>query len=148
MLHDMTLAELDEKRRKQRAGSSGLKIICMADVEPKPINWLWPEKIARGKVSMIAGDPGLGKSLITLALASAVSTGARWPVGGGIAPLGSVVILSDEDSLADTIRPRLDAAGANCARIHALKVVEETTEDGEIVNRSFLLLSTWSELWN
>jgi len=139
MLHDMTLAELDEKRRKQRAGSSGLKIVCMADVEPKPINWLWPEKIARGKVSMIAGDPGLGKSLITVALASAVSTGARWPVGGGIAPLGSVVILSDEDSLADTIRPRLDAAGANCARIHALKVVEETTEDGEIVNRSFSL---------
>ena len=139
MLHDMTLAELDEKRRKQRAGSSGLKIVCMADVEPKPINWLWPEKIARGKVSMIAGDPGLGKSLITLALASAVSTGARWPVDGGNAPTGSVVILSDEDSTADTIRPRLDAAGADCTKIHALKLVQEINEDGEIFERSFSL---------
>ncbi len=54
--------------------TSRLQTVCIADVEPKPINWLWPEKIARGKVSMIAGDPGLGKSLITLALASAVST--------------------------------------------------------------------------
>ena len=139
MLHDMTLAELDEKRRKKKAGTSGLKVVCMADVEPKPINWLWPEKIARGKVSMIAGDPGLGKSLITLALASAVSTGARWPVGYGSAPIGSVVILSDEDSTADTIRPRLDAAGADCTKIHALKMVQEINEDGEIVERSFSL---------
>jgi RecA-family ATPase len=84
--------------------TSRLQTVCIADVEPKPISWLWPEKIARGKVSMIAGDPGLGKSLVTLALASAVSTGARWPVEGGNAPIGSVVILSDEDSVADTIR--------------------------------------------
>ena len=57
-----------------------LQTVCLADVEPKPINWLWPEKIARGKVTMISGDPGLGKSLLTVALASAVSTGHCAPV--------------------------------------------------------------------
>ncbi len=138
-LTDVDSDELSRRRAAKKASGGILQMVCMKDVEPKPINWLWPEKIARGKVSMIAGDPGLGKSLITVALASAVSTGARWPVGGGNAPQGSVVMLSDEDALADTIRPRLDAAGAACAKIHALKMVQETTKDGEIFSRSFSL---------
>ena len=116
-----------------------LQIVCIADVEPKPINWLWTEKIARGKLTLISGDPGLGKSLITVALASAVSNGARWPVGGGNAPQGSVILLSDEDAIADTIRPRLDAAGADCSRVHALQMVQEITEEGETLNRGFNL---------
>jgi len=116
-----------------------LRTVCFADIEPKPINWLWPDKIARGKLTLISGDPGLGKSLITVALASAVSTGARWPVGGGSAPLGSVLMLSDEDSKADTIRPRLDAAGADCTKVHGMQMVQEITEDGETHNRGFSL---------
>lgn len=116
-----------------------LRTVCFADVEPKPINWLWPDKIARGKLTLISGDPGLGKSLITVALASVVSTGARWPVGGGYAPLGSVLMLSDEDSKADTIRPRLDAAGADCSMVHGMQMVQEITEDGETLNRGFSL---------
>ncbi len=138
-LTDVEMDELSRRRAANKARGGVLQMICMKDVEPKPINWLWPEKIARGKVSMIAGDPGLGKSLITVALASAVSTGARWPVGRGNAPQGSVVMMSDEDALADTIRPRLDAADADCAKIHALKMVQETTKDGEIFSRSFSL---------
>jgi len=116
-----------------------LQTVCLADVQPKPINWLWPEKIARGKVTMISGDPGLGKSLLTVALASAVSTGAKWPVTGGNAPCGSVIMLSDEDAVADTIRPRLDAAGADCSKIHALTMVREIDEYGETTDRSFSL---------
>ncbi len=138
-LSDMQTDELSKKRAEKKTRGGILQMVCMADVKSKPINWLWPEKIARGKVSMIAGDPGLGKSLITIALASAVSTGARWPVGGGNAPQGSVIMLSDEDALDDTIRPRLDAADADCAKIHAIKMVQETTKDGEIVSRSFSL---------
>ncbi len=119
--------------------SSRLKTVCLADVEPQAIDWLWPEKIARGKITMISGDPGLGKSLLTVALASAVSVGARWPVTGGNAPCGSVIMLSDEDSVADTIRPRLDAAGADCSKVHALQMVEEISDHGEITERSFSL---------
>ena len=122
----------------QRAGTI-LQTVCIADVEPKPISWLWPEKIARGKLTLISGDPGLGKSLITVALASAVSNGSCWPVGGGYAPLGSVILLSDEDAIADTIRPRLDAAGANCSKVHAIQMVQEITDEGELVNRVFNL---------
>lgn len=135
----MTLVELDEKRRRNTNATNGLQMVCLADVEPVPINWLWPERIARGKLTLISGDPGLGKSLISVALASAVSNGARWPVGGGIAPRGSVIMLSDEDAVADTIRPRLDAAGANCSKIHALQMVQEITEDGETIKRGFSL---------
>jgi hypothetical protein len=118
---------------------SHLQTVCLANVEPQPINWLWPQKIARGKVTMISGDPGLGKSLLTVALASAVSTGARWPVTGGSAPRGSVIMLSDEDAVADTIRPRLDAAQADCSMVHALTMVCEIDDDGQIMERSFSL---------
>jgi hypothetical protein len=121
--------------------STRLNTICFADVAPKPINWLWPDRIARGKLTLVSGDPGLGKSLITVALASAVSTGARWPVGGGYAPKGSVILMSDEDSKADTIRPRLDAAGADCSRVHGLQMVQEVDAQGEISNRGFSLTS-------
>ncbi len=139
MLHDMTLAELDEKRRHKTNAASELQIVCLADVQPVPINWLWPDKIARGKLTLLSGDPGLGKSLITVSLAAAVSNGARWPVGGGNAPQGSIIMLSDEDALADTIRPRLDAAGADCSRVHAIQMVQDIDELGEVVNRSFSL---------
>ena len=53
-----------------------------------------------GKLTLLSGDPGLGKSLLSLAIATAVSRGAPWPVGGGNAPLGSVVMLSAEDAVA------------------------------------------------
>lgn len=126
--------------------STRLKTVRLSDVEARPIHWLWKEKIARGKLTMISGDPGLGKSQITLALAAAVSKGARWPVGGGYAPQGSTILLANEDGIADTIRPRLDAAGADCSRIHALEMVQETSEDGELVNRSFRLAKDVDQL--
>ena len=132
--HDPVIRKIGITRPTTR-----LRTVCFADIEPKPINWLWPDKIARGKLTLISGDPGLGKSLITVALASAVSTGARWPVGGGNAPLGSVLMLSDEDSKADTIRPRLDAAGADCTKVHGMQMVQEITADGETLNRGFSL---------
>jgi hypothetical protein len=91
-------------------------MICMADVEPESIDWLWPGRVARGKITMIAGDPGLGKSTVTLDMAARVSTGRPWPDAPDVStPVGSVILLSAEDGLADTIRPRLDAAGPNPA---------------------------------
>lgn len=139
-LPEMTLVELSAQiRHDRREQAATLNVVCLADVQPQAIDWLWPERIARGKVSMIAGDPGLGKSMLTVALASAVSTGARWPVSGGNAPIGSVIMLSAEDSLADTIRPRLDAAEADCSKIYAIEMVRERTAGGEETERSFSL---------
>ncbi len=89
---------------------------CAADIAPERIEWLWPGRLARGKHTCIAGEPGTGKSQLTIAIAAAVSTAGKWPCGEGSAPLGNVIILSAEDGAADTIIPRLLAAGADLSR--------------------------------
>jgi hypothetical protein len=78
---------------------------------------------------MIVGEPGLGKSQLTAFMASAITTGGHWPCNEGQAPLGSVIILSAEDDAADTIRPRLDAAGADPTRILIVSAVR--SDDGK-----------------
>ena len=93
-------------------------IIRVSSVEKQPIKWLWPSRAALGKVTMIAGHPGLGKSQLTTFLAAQVTNGWRWPASEGRAPKGSVLMLSAEDDVADTIRPRLEAAGADVDRVH------------------------------
>ena len=123
-----------------------VRTVRVGDVEPQPIHWLWQDNIALGKLTLMSGDPGLGKSLVTLALATAVSLGARWPVTGGHAPQGSVVMLSAEDAVADTIRPRLDAAGANCDCIHVLQASIDVDDHGEPTERPFSLTDDISRL--
>lgn len=99
-------------------------LIRMADVQPESVDWLWPGRFPIGKLTMIVGDPGLGKSFLTVDMAARVSTGAAWPDGAAEtrAP-GGVVMLSAEDDPADTIRPRLDAAAADCERIVMVQAV-------------------------
>jgi putative DNA primase/helicase len=100
-------------------------IIRVSSVEKQPIKWLWPSRVALGKVTMIAGHPGLGKSQLTTFLAAQVTNGGRWPAGEGRAPKGSVLMLSAEDDVADTIRPRLEAAGADVDRVHMLTAIRD-----------------------
>jgi len=83
------------------------------DIQPKPILWLWRGRIARGKVFMLAGHPGLGKSQAMISMAAIVTTGGTWPVDRTPCERGAVIILSAEDDAEDTIRPRLEAAGAD-----------------------------------
>jgi hypothetical protein len=98
--------------------------ILLSGVEPEEVEWLWPSRLARGKVALMDGDPGLGKSAATLDLAARVSAGQAFPDGAECEPSG-VVLLSAEDGLGDTIRPRLDAAGADVSRILALATVPD-----------------------
>ncbi len=119
-------------------GDGGAVIVRLADVEPEPVAWLWPGRIALGKLTLIAGDPGLGKSFLTLDMAARVSRGTPWPDALDTAqPAGGVVLLSAEDDVADTIRPRLDAAGADVARIAALQAVRAVGGNGRESSRSF-----------
>jgi hypothetical protein len=99
-----------------------------SEITPEPIEWLWPKRVAIGKQTMIVGEPGLGKSQLTAFMAAAVTTAGQWPCNEGQAPLGSVIILSAEDDAADTIRPRLDAAGADPTRILIVSAVR--SDDG------------------
>lgn len=100
----------------------------LSDIEPEAIRWLWPGRIALGKLTLLAGDPGLGKSLVTLDVAARVTLGSPWPDDRDTrAPRGSVVLVGCEDDLADTVRPRLDAAGADVRRVITLDGVRRAS---------------------
>jgi len=117
-----------------------VEYVCLKDVESRPINWLWHGRIALGKVSLIAGDPGLGKSLITLDFAARVTTGTNWPVDNTPCEKGSVVILSAEDEIADTIKPRLEACGGDPSKVYAIKQAR-IEKNGEEIERTVSLKS-------
>ncbi len=106
-------------------------MVLLSDVRPEPVGWLWPGRIALGKLTLLCGDPGLGHSFITLDLAARVSSGKCWPDLPLVPnPVGGVVLLSAEDDLADTIPPRLDAAGADTSRVVALQAVRRPQVGG------------------
>jgi AAA domain len=98
--------------------------VCLDDVKGTSVEWLWPGRLPAGKLAILDGDPGLGKSSLTLDMAARISTGR--PMPGELdaqRPPADVVLLSAEDGLADTVRPRLEAAGADLTRIFAMDAV-------------------------
>ncbi len=104
-------------------------LLCMANVVSQPVRWLWPGRLAHGKLSIIAGDPGLGKSTITIDIAARGSAGRAWPDGAAASAPLSVLMLSAEDAPDDTIRPRLDACGADVRRVTLLTGVTVGDEE-------------------
>jgi hypothetical protein len=94
-------------------------------LEPRSRRWLWPDQLALGQLVMLDGDPGLGKSLVTLDLCARLSTGRPFPDGRPGPGPGNCIILNSEDDAETTIRPRLVALGADLARVFCLD-----TEDG------------------
>jgi hypothetical protein len=124
---DVQLAlEAGRLRRQERDAASKsrekrtLIVERASDIQPEKIDWLWPGRIARGKHTTIAGDPGTGKSQAMLSIAAAFTTGGILPCNEGRAPLGNVIVLAAEDGIADTIVPRLLAAGADLERVSIL----------------------------
>lgn len=109
----------DEPRAegKPKSQQAGPRLIRCSHVIPEPISWLWRGWLARGKLHIIAGQPGVGKSTIALKMAATVSSGRRWP-DGSAATAGNVVIWSGEDDPTDTLAPRLVAAGADQSRVY------------------------------
>lgn len=100
--------------------NSGPILVRLSDVEREEIDWLWKPYIAIGKLTLIEGDPGLGKSWLTMALASHLSIKKKLPEQER-AVKGRVLIMSAEDGLGDTIGPRLDQLGADSTKIVAIK---------------------------
>jgi len=115
---------------QQTAEADAPIIVRLSEVTPRKVLWLWHHRIPRGKLTLIAGDGGIGKSLLTMDIAQRVSSGRPWPDSlSETNPPGGVVIVSAEDDVDDTIVPRLKAAGADLTRIVAIQGVEYTDEN-------------------
>ncbi len=111
-----------------------LQTVSLDMVEPEPVRWLWRGKIPVGKVTVVFGEAAMGKTNWSLDLAARVSAGIDWPQlpcteSPGPAPgPGRVLILNAEDDMADTIRPRLAASGANLPNIIAIRGLKPTQQ--------------------
>jgi len=100
-----------------------------SDVQPEKLIWVWPGRIPEGKLVLVGGPPGLGKSQLTAFVSATISNGGDWPCNEGSTTVGSVIFMSAEDGIEDTIVPRLMAAGANLDRVHI--VASATKPDGK-----------------
>jgi AAA domain-containing protein len=107
-------------------------VLVRADkMKPESINWAWKNRFAFGKLAVLAGDPGLGKSTILIELAALHSIGGEFPCGEGRAQQCESLILTAEDGLRDTLIPRLMAAGADLEKIHFLTGTKGEGADDE-----------------
>ena len=98
------------------------EIICLQDVEVEAIEWLWYPYIPFGKLTIMQGDPGCGKTMAALTLAALLSTGSPLPFTEERREPMTVIYQTSEDGIGDTIKPRLITAGADCTKI---KIINE-----------------------
>jgi putative DNA primase/helicase len=94
-----------------------LHVVPASQLTPRPLSWLWPGRLALGKLALLDGDPQLGKSLLTLDLCARLSTGRPFPDGTPSPGPATSLIFNAEDGAADTILPRLRALGADLDRV-------------------------------
>ena len=136
-LIDRISAELRRKQEREDRAEPDLErmrptlISRRADaITPERVDWLWPGRIPRGKITVIAGHPGTGKSQLACAIVATVTRGGTWPVDQTTAPKGSALILSAEDDASTTLVPRLVAAGADRSRVHVVDGLRVCSADG------------------
>jgi len=125
-----------------------MKLIKMNEVQAEKVSWLWYPYIPYGKITLIQGDPGDGKTTFVLAVAALLTNGKPMPETEDTAaePV-AVIYQTAEDGLADTIRPRLDEVGADCSRVivideseQALTLLDERIEKAIIQTGAKLLI--------
>lgn len=102
-----------------------LKIINMADVESKKVEFLWYPYIPLGKLTIIQGDPGAGKTTAVLQLTALLTKGEKLPEDDQEREPINVIYQTAEDGLADTVKPRLEAAGADCSKVLVIDESEQ-----------------------
>jgi hypothetical protein len=107
-----------QKKTEPKAPARKIKV---SDVQPKPVRWIWHPYLPAGQISILGGPGGAGKGLLATALVSCVTTGGAWPATENLAPRGVVLWGETEDPLAEVIKPRLIAAGADCDRVFYCK---------------------------
>ena len=127
--------------RRARQPADDITLIRATDVTMIPVEWLWSNHLALGKLTVLSGQSELGKSTVSIDWIARMSRGDEWPDGNS-APRGSAIIISSEDGIEDTIKPRLVAVDANLERVHMLTCT--TTGKGE--HRTFSLQTDLEKL--
>ena len=103
----------------------GPVLVSLSNIQREEVCWLWDGRLARGRLTCLMGDPGVGKSWLTLAVATAITTGAGLPGQEAGRVSGSVLLLTAEDGLADTVRPRMEDMGADLSRVTILTATRD-----------------------
>lgn len=112
-----------------------IEVVTADKIKPVPVNWLIPGWLAADHITLLAGAPGMGKTTLALAVATAVSTGGKWGSGDRV-NFGDTILFTGEDDLASTIIPNLMASGADRSRIHIPQLVEGK-KDNKPYKRAF-----------
>ena len=123
---DAVMRQTAQAQKEQRQAGE-LAVIRAANVQPKRVTWIWPGRIPAGKVTMFDGDPGLGKSTITVDLTARLTTASPMPDDHKPDKPMGVSLLSAEDGVEDTIVPRLKVAGAN---LDLVTIIDHVTDEG------------------
>jgi hypothetical protein len=118
-----------ESQLNGHASAPSVELLSGASIQPEPVRWLWKGWLALGKIALLAGAPGTGKSTLALEMAATVTIGGTMPDGESV-QAGDVLVWSGEDDPADTLLPRFLAAGGNPERIY---FVNATVEHGQRV---------------
>ena len=124
-----------------------LQMIKMSEIQSKEVAWLWYPFIPYGKLTIIQGDPGDGKTTLVLNIAAKLSKGEGFDSDMKLTEPLAVIYQSAEDGLADTVKPRLEAAGADCENISvideskkSLSMIDERLEEAIIKTKAKLLI--------
>ncbi len=125
------LAEVLDEIAAQPSQPRAVVLACGTELESKPVDWVWFGWIAAGKVQLLAGAPGQGKTTIAMSFGAIITRGGRWPDGTRCTEPGNILVWSGEDDPADTLLPRLLAAGADRGRCYFVQGVRDT--DGVIL---------------
>lgn len=108
-----------------------------SDVKATPVDWLWYPYIPYGKITLLQGDPGEGKSTMMMNIIASLSTAGFMPDGTKISLPGRVIYQCSEDDASDTIKPRLEACGADCGQIAFIdEALTSFTLDDEILRQA------------
>lgn len=122
--HDETWRQVHQAAAEIRPASNPrpkVELLAATDIQMEPVRWLWQDWLARGKIHILGGRAGTGKTTLALSLAATLTQGGRWPDGSRVSP-AKVVIWSGEDDPTDTLVPRLAAAGADLSMCHVVRV--------------------------
>jgi putative DNA primase/helicase len=122
-------ADTEQQHAGQATDTASLASARASTFEMEAFDWLWENRFALGKLSLIVGLPDEGKGQFLSYLAAQITTGGLWPCNEGRSPLGNVLMFTDEDDPHDTVVPRLAAAGADLDRVEIVRMVRDNNKD-------------------